>query len=74
MQLPMICDSCALRMSPATCAAFPEEIPLNAMRAERHDEPRPDQENDLVYEFDSRKALERDAFDKFREALGSKAL
>jgi hypothetical protein len=69
-RLPMICDSCIHRSpTDGTCTAFPQGIPLNPLKAERHDTRRPDQDNAVVYEFAPDRIRERDAFNRYAAAL-----
>ena len=70
-QFPMVCDSCAHYLADEhACEAFADEIPLDPIMAELHDEPLPGQGNNIVYEQapgeDARSA--RESFDKFRAA------
>ena len=71
VRFPMVCDSCSHRADGFTCDAFPERIPLNPMNADLHDEPLPDQGNNIVWQQapGQRAQWAREDFDAFRAAV-----
>lgn len=71
---PTQCDSCIFLRDDHTCEAFPQGIILDFDNAEMHDQPLPEQDNDVVYERDPEKVNEYDDFLEFRAGMINRGL